>query len=148
MELLKVLFILKFLYINICAEDIVYDNSVLTPTTNRNVTSCQFVQTEHFVIETTDNSARMHLSTEKLFQTILKDLEFIIQMEPKSVTIIDGQWFTEDIFRNVFQYSQIQETDFSQKTDMCNQFLYLRNGNSSVCKFGRIIHFNDDQLCN
>ena len=69
MELFKVLFILKFLYMNICAEDIVYDNSALTPTTDQNITSCQFVQTEHFVVETTDNSARMHLSTEKLFHT-------------------------------------------------------------------------------
>ena len=111
MKLLKVYFVLKFLYSDICAQGDVYDNSVLIPTTNQNITSCQFVQTEHFVIDKTDTSARMHLSTEKLFQTILNDLEFLIQMEPKSVTIIDGQWFTEDIFRNVFQYSQIQETD-------------------------------------
>ena len=145
MKLLKIIFVLKLLYSDICAQDEVYDNSVLMPTNNQNITSCRFVQTEHFVIDKTDTSARMHLSTEKLFQTILNNLEFLIQMEPKSITVIDGQWFTEDIFRNVFRYSQIQETDFSQTTDMCVQFLYIRNGNSSVCKFGRIIHFNDDQ---
>ena len=71
MELFKVLFILKFLYMKVCTEEAIYDNSALTPATDRNITSCQFVKTEHFVVETTDNSARMHLSTEKLFHTIL-----------------------------------------------------------------------------
>ena len=143
-KLLKVYFVLSFLYSDIDAQGDVFDNSVLTPTTNENITSCLFVQTEHFVIDKTATSARMHLSTEKLFQTILTNLEFIIQMEPNSVTVIDGQWFTEDLFRNVFKYTQLQESDFSQKVDMCNQFLYLRKGNSSVCKLGRIIHFNDN----
>ena len=145
MELFKVLFILKFLYMKVCTEEAIYDNSAHTPAADENVTSCQFVKTEHFVVETTDNSARMHLSTEKLFHTILEDLKFLVQIEPKSVFFVKNQWFTEDIFKNIFQFSQIQETDFSQSTHMCNQYLYLRKGNSSVCKLGRVIHFNDNQ---
>ena len=90
-DLLRVYFVLSFLYSGICAQGDVFDNSVLTPTTNDNITSCVFVQTEHFVVYKTATSARMHLSTEKLFQTILTNLEFIIQMEPKTVTEINGQ---------------------------------------------------------
>ena len=73
-KLLKVYFVLSFLYSDIDAQGDVFDNSVLTPTTDENITSCLFVQTEHFVIDKTATSARMHLSTEKLFQTILTNL--------------------------------------------------------------------------
>ena len=75
MELFKVLFILKFLYMKVCTEEAIYDNSAHTPAADENVTSCQFAKTEHFVIQTTNNNARMHLSTEKLFYTILQDMK-------------------------------------------------------------------------
>ena len=65
-------------------------------------------------------------------------------MEPKTVTEINGELFTEDIFRNVFKYTQLQESDFSQIVNMCTPYLYIRNGNSLVCKLGREINFNDD----
>ena len=142
-KLFKVYFVLSFLYSGICAQGDIYDNSVLTPTSNQNISSCVFVQTEHFVVDKTDTSARMHLSTNKLFQTILTNLEFISQMEPNEITEINGHWFTEDIFRNVFKYTQLQESDFSQKVNMCTQFLYIRSQNSSVCKLGGKINFND-----
>ena len=93
-KLFKVFFALSFLFSFICAQDDIYDNSVATPASNQNVSACVFSETEHFVVDSTDTSARMHLSSDKIFQTILTNLQFVIQMEPKTITENNGDWFT------------------------------------------------------
>ena len=132
MKLLKIIFVLKLLYSDICAQDEVYDNSVLMPTNNQNITSCRFVQTEHFVIDKTDTSARMHLSTEKLFQTILNDLEFLVQMEPKSVTVIDDVWFTEDSFKTFFVTAKYKKLTFLRQ-QICAFSFYTFEMETAQC---------------
>ena len=142
-KLFKVFFVLSFLFSSISAKNGIYDNSVVTATSNQNISACIFTETEHFVVEKTDTSARMHLTTNKLFQTILTNLQFLSQIEPKTITEEHGNWFTEDTFSNVFKYTQLLDSDISQDVNMCTQFLYLRSENSSVCKLGPKIHFND-----
>ena len=132
MRLLKVLFILKFLYMVICTKDEIFDNSALTLAADENVTSCMFAKTEHFVLKSMDTSARMHLSTEKLFHTILQNMKSLAMIEPKSISMINNHWYTENSFKNIFRYSQSEEDDFSRSTHICTQHLYLKNGNSSV----------------
>ena len=56
MRLLKVLFILKFLYMVICTKDEIFDNSALALAADENVTSCMFAKTEHFVLKSMDTS--------------------------------------------------------------------------------------------
>ena len=109
MKLFKVLFILKFLYMEVCTEEAIFDNSAHTLAADENVTSCQFAKTEHFVVQSMDNNARMHLSTEKLFHTILQDMKSLALIEPGSIYIINDHWYTEDSFRNTFRYSQTKK---------------------------------------
>ena len=54
----------------------------------------------------------------------------------------DGQWFTEDIFSNVFKFTQLLSSEQTGYDTMCTPFLYLRSGNSSVCKLRSTIRFS------
>jgi hypothetical protein len=78
-KLLKVFFVLNFLFSSISAQNGVYDNSIVTATSDQNTSACIFTETEHFVVEKTDTSARMHLTTAKKFQTILANLQFCLK---------------------------------------------------------------------
>ena len=56
----------------------------------------------------------------------------------------DGtNWSTVDAFPNVFRYTQLLEIDWTNRVEMCNPFLYLKSGNSSVCKLQSRLGFDD-----
>ena len=143
-KLLKVLFVLNFLFSSIRAQGDVYDNSVIGPPSDQNISACIFTSTEHFVVQTTDTSARMHLTTTNIFQTILTNLQFLSEIQPSTIIEDNGSWFTKDTFSNVFRFTQLLNSDITQDVNMCTPFLYLRSGNSSVCKLGPTIHFSDE----
>ena len=142
-KLLKVLFVLNFLFSSISAQKDVYDNSVITAPSDQNISACIFTSTEHFVVEKTDTTARMHLTTATIFQTILTNLQFLAEIQPNIIIEENGSWFTRDTFSNVFRFTQLLNSDITQDVTMCTPYLYLRSENSSVCKLGPIIHFND-----
>jgi hypothetical protein len=50
-KLFKVFFVLSFLFSSISAKNGIYDNSVVTATSNQNISACIFTETEHFVVE-------------------------------------------------------------------------------------------------
>ena len=112
-KLFKVLFILHFLFSSANAEGAQYDNSQLTDDlpSKQNVSTCNYETTEHFVVEKASLSARMHLTTESIFQTILNKLHFLAQIQPKNMMKEDGHWFTEDIFSNVFKFTQLLSSE-------------------------------------
>ena len=122
-----------------------YDNSIIgDPPFKQNISACVFETTEHFVLEKADTSARMHLTTTDIFQTILNKLHFLSQIQPKSIIEDNGNWFTTDTFANVFRFTQLLTSDNTQDVNMCTPFLYLRSENSSVCKLGSTIRFSDE----
>jgi hypothetical protein len=143
MKLFIFLLFHNFLYIIKCTEDGIFDNSALTSPADTNVSSCIFIKTEHFVQQSMDASARMHLSVETLFQTILRNMKSLKSIEPQLVSTVNNVWYTEGPFRNIFSFSQSEEDDFSRSSSICTQHLYLKNGNSSVCKYRNTIRFND-----
>ena len=81
-KLLKVLFILHFLFLFTNAEGNEYDNSQITGDlpSKQNVSACIYETTEHFVLGKASSSARMHLTTTNIFQTILNKLNFLAQI--------------------------------------------------------------------
>ena len=94
------------------------------------------------MVEKASLSARMHLTTESIFQTILNKLHFLAQIQPKNIMKEDSHWFTEDIFSNVFKFTQLLSSGQTGYDTMCTPFLYLRSGNSSVCKLRSTIRFS------
>ena len=145
MRLFTVLLFLNFLYMVICTKDEIFDNSALALPADKNVTSCIFIRTEHFVQKSMDTSARMHLSTETLFHTILRNMKSLQMIEPKLISKMNNHWYTENTFRNIFSFSQSEEDNFGRSSNICTQHLYLKNGNSSICKYRNTIRFNDLQ---
>ena len=143
-KLFRVLFVLHFLFLSANAEVAQYDNSQLTDNiqSNQNISTCDYQATEHFVVEKASLSARMHLTTESIFQTILNKLHFLAQIQPKNIMKEDGHWFTEDIFSNVFKFTQLLSSGQTGYDTMCTPFLYLHSGNSSVCKLRSTIRFS------
>ena len=51
-------------------------------------------------------------------------------------------WFTDDIFSNVFKFTQLLSSEQTGYDNMCTPFLYLRSGNSSVCELRSTIRFS------
>ena len=105
-KLLKVLFVLNFLFSSTHAQGDVYDNLIIgDPPSNQNISACVFETTEHFVLEKADTSARMHLTTTNIFQTILNKLHFLSEIQPSSIIEDNGSWFTKDTLSNVFRFT-------------------------------------------
>ena len=116
---------------------------LLTFHPEKNVSACIYETTEHFVLEKAGSSARMHLTTTNIFQTILNKLDFLAQIQPKSIIEDNGNWFTTDTFSNVFKFTQLLTSDKTGNVNMCTPFLFLRSENSSVCKLWPTIRFSD-----
>jgi hypothetical protein len=111
------------------AEETQYDNSQITGglPSKQNVSTCNYETTEHFVVEKASSSARMHLTTTSIFQTILNKLNFLAQIQPKNIIKGNGHWFTEDIFSNVFKFTQLLSSDQTGNVNMCTPFLFLHS---------------------
>ena len=125
-KLLKVLFILHFLFLFTNAEGNEYDNSQITGDlpSEQNISACIYETTEQFVLEKAGSSARMHLTTANIFQTILNKLNFLAQIQTKIIIKENGHWFTEDILSNVFKFTQLLSSDQTGYVNMCTPFLF------------------------
>jgi hypothetical protein len=138
-KFVTVLFILVFPFIPfIYAIGTQYDNSQNINEKKADLTACIFEVTEHFVLKNDDASARMHLGSSEIFQSILNHLDFLAQLQPNFTIQADGQWVTRDTFSNIFRYTQLLNVD-TMDFNLCNSFLFIRNDNASVCKLGKEI---------
>ena len=132
-----VLFILVFPFLPfIFAIETQYDNSqnIDDSQLKADVTACVFEVTEHFVLQNDDASARMHIGSSDIFQSILNQLDFLAQIQPNITIQADGQWVTRDTFSNIFRYTQLISNAETMDFNLCNSFLFIRSDNASVCK--------------
>ena len=82
-KFVTVLFLLVFPFIPfIYAIETQYDNSQNINEKKADLTACVFEVTEHFVLKNNDASARMHLGSSEIFQSILNHLDFLAQLQP------------------------------------------------------------------
>ena len=115
------------------------DNLTITP----NDSSCVFQSSEHFVLKSVDASAKMYLTSTNVFEQLLNQLDFLPQLQPSNMEKDGINWIAIDTFPNVFRYTQLLEIDWTNRVEMCNPFLYLKSGNSSVCKLQSRLGFDD-----
>ena len=64
-------------------------------------------------------------------------------LQPNIITEDGTNWSTIDAFPNVFRFTQLLEIDWTDRVEMCNPFLCLKSGNSTVCKLQSRLEFDD-----
>jgi hypothetical protein len=103
---------------------------------------CIFEITEHFVVEKDDTSARMYLSSSKIFNQLLDHLVFLFKLHPSPISVDSGgQWRTRQTYSNIFRYTKLKHQN-TVDYNLCTSFLIIRNNNSTVCKLGEEIRFS------
>ena len=115
------------------------DNLTITP----NDSSCVFQSSNHFVLKTVDASAKMYLTSTNIFNQLLNQLDFLPELQPGNMEIDGTSWSTVANFPDVFRYTQLLEIDWTNRLEMCNPFLWLKSGNSTVCKLQSRLEFDD-----
>ena len=142
---MKFLFILYYIILPIMARIEVFDNTLhpdnLTITPNNS--SCVFQSSNHFVLKTVDASAKMYLTSTNIFNQLLNQLDFLPELQPGNMEIDGTSWSTVANFPDVFRYTQLLEIDWTNRLEMCNPFLWLKSGNSTVCKLQSRLEFDD-----
>ena len=86
----------------------------------------------------------MLITASNIFRTILNQLEFLAQIKPAITVQADGQWVTKAIFSDIFRYTQLLSSAEILDMNLCNPFLFIRNENESVCKYGSEIRFSNE----
>jgi hypothetical protein len=125
-------------------KQVKYDNSQNSKESKlkTDLTPCVFEITEHFVLEKDDASARMHLSSSKIFKQLLDHLVFLSKLQPDPISVkSEGQWKTKQTFSNIFRYTQLKYEN-TIDLNLCTSFLFIRNDNATVCKLGEEIRFS------